>query len=136
MWILQFLPSWIFALTGFSSVAVYLVTKTTNILPYQKLLEYGSIFVLGFSVYMVGAIHNNDTWLAKVRELEAKLQVAEAESREANTKIETKVVTKTQVIKQRAQETVQYIDREVVRYDTSCVIPPEFISAHNKAATK
>lgn len=136
MWILQFLPSWIFALTGFISVAVYLVTKTTNILPYQKLLEYGSIFVLGFSVYMVGAIHNNDTWLAKVRELEAKLQVAEAESREANTKIETKVVTKTQVIKQRAQETVQYIDREVVRYDTSCVIPPEFISAHNKAATK
>ena len=136
MWILQFLPSWIFALTGFISVAVYLVTKTTNILPYQKLLEYGSIFVLGGSVYMVGAIHNNDTWLAKVRELEAKLQVAEAESREANTKIETKVVTKTQVIKQRAQETVQYIDREVVRYDTSCVIPPEFISAHNKAATK
>ena len=61
-------------------------------------------------------------------------------SEKENVKIETKVVTKTQYIKQRSEEIIKYVDKEIVKYDTKflpggeCEIPKEFIVLHNKAA--
>jgi hypothetical protein len=51
-----------------------------------------------------------------------------------NEVIKERVVTKTQVVKQRGEATVEYITREVVKHNAGCVIPPEFINAHNRAA--
>ena len=69
---------------------------------------------------------------------EKRVKVAEAEAeqkaQEANNAINEKVVTKTQVIKQKADIVMQYIDREVVKYDQTCVIPKEFIKAINDSA--
>ena len=89
---------------------------------------------------MSGAIYDNNAWEAKVKEMEAKVAAAEAQSKEENVKIVEKVVTKTQVIKTRGEEIVKYVDREVVKYDTKfapggeCEIPKEFIKALNDAA--
>jgi hypothetical protein len=69
-----------------------------------------------------------------VKEMEAKLAAAEAESAKENIKIVEKVITRRNVIKQRGEDVIKYIDREVTKYDTQCVIPKEFIQAHNKAA--
>jgi hypothetical protein len=75
-----------------------------------------------------------------VKEVEAKLAIAEQQSKEENVKIETKVITKTQVIRTRGKDIVKYVDREIVKYDTKfapggvCEIPKEFIKAHNDAA--
>ena len=83
---------------------------------------------------MIGAISNNDAWLAKIKDLETKVAQAEAKSATINTDIVEKVITKTQVIKQRGEDIVRYVDREVVKYDTTCVIPKEFVLIHNRAA--
>lgn len=89
---------------------------------------------------MSGAISNEEAWLAKVKELESKVEAAQVESSKENVKIETKVVTKTQVVKERGQEIIKYVDREIVKYDTKflpggeCEIPREFIVIHNRAA--
>ena len=89
---------------------------------------------------MVGAIHNNNEWEARVKELEVKVKVAEEKSQQVNKKIVTKIVTKNKIIKEKGDEVVKYIDREVVKYDTKflpgneCEIPKEFIQAINKAA--
>ena len=53
-----------------------------------------------------------------------------------NIKLVEKVVTKTQVVKQRGEDIIKYVDKEIVKYDNTCVIPKEFIEAHNRAATK
>ena len=89
---------------------------------------------------MSGAISNEEAWLARVKELEAKVEAAQVESVKENVKIETKFVTKTQIVKERGQEIIQYVDREIVKFDTKflpgseCEIPKEFIQMHNKAA--
>ena len=96
--------------------------------------------LIAIGTYMSGAISNEEAWIARVKELEAKVEAAQVESIKENVKIETKVVTKTQVIKQRGEDIIQYIDKEIVKYDTKflpggiCEIPKEFIEAHNKAA--
>ena len=89
---------------------------------------------------MAGAIHDNESWEAKVREMEEKVAAAEAQSKEENIKIVEKVVNKVQIVKTRGRDIVKYVDREVVKYDTKfapggvCEIPKEFIKAHNDAA--
>lgn len=89
---------------------------------------------------MAGAIHDNEAWEARVREMEEKVAAAEAQSKEENVKIVEKVVNKIQIVKTRGQDIVKYVDREVVKYDTKfapggvCEIPKEFIKAHNDSA--
>jgi hypothetical protein len=134
MWILQFLPNWIFYLLLFAGVAGFLVTHFVKILPQAKLIQAASALVIFISIYMIGAISNNDAWLARVKEMEAKVAEAEAKSATTNTDIVEKIVTKTQIVKERGQDIVRYVDREVVKFDTTCIIPKEFVSAHNRAA--
>lgn len=134
MWILQFLPNWIFYLLLLIGVIVLLVTHFVKVLPNAQLVKLASVATIIVSIYMVGAISNNNAWLAKIKDLEVKVAEAEAKSATANTDIVEKTVVKTQVVKQRGQDIINYVDREVVKYDTTCVIPKEFVVIHNKAA--
>jgi 4-hydroxyphenylpyruvate dioxygenase-like putative hemolysin len=134
MWILQFLPNWIFYVLLLAGVAAFLVTKFVKLLPNVQLIQAASVATIAISIYMVGAISNNDAWLAKIKDLEVKVAEAEAKSATANSEIVEKIVTKTQVVKQRGQDIVKYVDREVVKFDANCVIPKEFVVVHNQAA--
>ena len=134
MWILQFLPNWIFYLTLIAGIAALLITHFVKVLPNAQLIKLASVATVLASIYMIGAISNNDAWLAKIKDLEVKVAQAEAKSATLNTEITEKTVVKTQVVKQRGQDIIKYVDREVVKYDTTCVIPKEFIVIHNRAA--
>jgi hypothetical protein len=72
--------------------------------------------------------------------MEAKVAAAEQQSKQVNTKIQTKVVEKIQIVRQRGDDIIKYVDREIVKFDEKfapggvCEIPQEFIKAHNTAA--
>jgi uncharacterized protein YqfA (UPF0365 family) len=135
MWILKFLPDWFFYVLLFIGIFGLIISK---FIPsyYKTTVQATCAFFVVFGVYMAGAISNNNEWIARVKELEAKIAQAEAESSKTNTKIVEKVVVKREYYKQKGNDVIQYIDREVVKYDNTCKIPPEFIEAHNKAAVK
>lgn len=146
MWILKWLPFWIFyALLGIGLLGLA-VTYLLKYVPlpalyiYKTPIQIGSIVLIVLGTYMSGAISNEESWIARVKELEAKVEAAKIQSANENTKIETKIVTKTQIIKERGNEIIKYIDKEIVKYDTKflpggeCEIPKEFIVLHNKAA--
>jgi 4-hydroxyphenylpyruvate dioxygenase-like putative hemolysin len=85
---------------------------------------------------MLGSIANERAWQARIKELEVKLAQAEAEGAKENIKIVEKVVVQQKIVRERGQNIVQYVDREVVKYDTRCEIPQPFVDAHNRAAEK
>jgi hypothetical protein len=87
-----------------------------------------------FGTFMIGAVYNNDAWLAKVKELEIRVAKAEEESKKENIKIVEKIVVKTQIVKEKGNDVIRYIDKEIVKYDNQCVIPDEFVKALNEAA--
>jgi hypothetical protein len=93
-----------------------------------------STLALFFGLFVCGAIYNNQTWIERVKQMEEKIAKAETESNKKNVQIVERVVTKNKIIKEQAKNTVEYIDREVIKYDNGCVIPKEFIKAHNDAA--
>ena len=147
MWILQWLPSWIFyavLLAGVFGVAASYFIRFLGFIPflyvYKTPIQLGSIAAIAIGTFMAGAIHDNEKWEARVKEMEAKVAVAEVQSKEENIKIVERVVNKVQIVKTRGEDIVKYVDREVVKYDTKfapggvCEIPKEFIKAHNDAA--
>jgi uncharacterized membrane protein len=140
MWILNFLPDWIFYALFFIGIVGLLATFVMKFIPfvyvYKTPIQVVSVILIAIGTYMSGAISNNEKWEAKVKELEIKLAGAEVASAKVNTQIVEKVVVKREYYKERGKDVIQYIDREVVKYDERCVIPKEFVEAHNNAATK
>jgi hypothetical protein len=149
MWLLHWLPNWIFyavLLAGVFGLASSYLIKFLSFIPllyvYKTPIQLGSIAAIVIGTFMAGAIHDNDAWKARVEEMEKKVAEAEVQSKEENIKIVEKVVTKTQVVKTRGQDIVKYIDREVVKYDTKfapggeCEIPKEFIKSLNDATER
>ena len=144
MWILKFLPNWIFYAILVAGLLGLIVTYVMKFIPlvymYRTPIQVGSILDIVIGTYMAGAISNEEAWLARVQEMEAKVAAASVKSNEENVKIVEKLVKKTEYITRRGQDIVQYVDREVVKYDTKfapggiCEIPKEFIEAHNRAA--
>ena len=136
---LSFLPDWFWTLLFFSGLGALGVSKFLKM--YAIPLKVGGSAALVISLWFMGAASNEEKWQVRVKELEAKLAVAEAKSTEANTVIEEKVVTKTKIIKEKGASIIQYIDRElvkneeVIKYIERCpTIPKEIIDAHNAAA--
>jgi hypothetical protein len=142
MWILKFLPDWIFygiflvGLIGFAVTYLFKYIPIPFIYMYRKPIQIVSLLAIVFGTFMSGAIYDNEAWESRVKEMEAKVAKAEVESKVANEKINDKVEKVKEKIVQKQVVVKQYIDREIVKYDNVCVIPKEFVEVHNKAATK
>lgn len=145
MWIFEWLPdavTHIIFLTGAVGVfAGFVLTFIPFVKQYKLAIQISSIFIFALGVYLEGGLADNKEWTAKVKELEGKLAVAEEKSKTENVKIEEKIVTKTQIVKQKGKDIIQYVDREVVKnnevikFNETCLIPKMVIDAHNQAAT-
>ena len=142
MWILQWLPWWIFYVILAIGILGLAITYLLKFIPipaihiYRTPIQLVSIALTVVGVYMLGSIANEEAWQKKVKEVEVKLAEAQAKSAEVNVQIVEKVVVQQKVVRERGQNIVQYVDREVVKYDTRCEIPPPFVDAHNRAAEK
>ena len=138
MWILKWLPDFVFyliLLAGLAGIVASFVLKFVPVMAqYRIVLQWAAGIVTAFGLYMVGAINDNNAWLARVAELEKQVAVSETHSKQANVKIVTKIVTKREYYRTRGNDIVQYVDREVVKYDNTCPVPHEVVKAHNDAA--
>lgn len=140
MWILKFLPDWIFYFILAAGVVGLVITHFIRLVPipfiymYKTPIQLASVIAIAFGTFMSGAIYNDHAWLERVREMEAKVAAAEAKSAETNVQIVEKIVYDTKVIRERGAEVIKYIDKEIVKYDSMCTIPEEFIITINKVA--
>ena len=144
MLILQWLPNWIFYGIFFAGLLGLLATYVMKFIPfvyvYRTPIQAVSVLAIVIGTYMSGAISNEEAWQTKVKEMEAKVAAAEIESQKENVKIVEKIVKKTEYITRRGQDIIQYVDKEVTKYDDrfrpggQCELPKEFIKAINNAS--
>jgi flagellar biosynthesis component FlhA len=144
MFILSILPDWVFhtiCLAGvLGIIAGFLLAFIPVVNKYKLPIQVISLLMFAFGLYMEGAMSNEQAWQLRVKEVETKLAKAEAESAKENTKIVTKIITQKEYIQTRGRDIIQYVDKEIVKYDSKfaiggvCEIPKEFIKAHNDAA--
>lgn len=139
MWILSILPDvfiHILLLVGvLGTIAGFVLGMIPIIGNYKLPIQIIGLLVLAFSVYLEGSLSNEAVWQLKVKEMEAKVAEAQVQAAQVNTQIVTKILTKKQIIKEKGDDIIKYIDREVVKFDTTCPIPDVVIKAHNAAAS-
>lgn len=142
-WMLSLLPSWFWTLVLVAGVLAVLAAWVLKFVPfvsrYRLPIQVGGILALLVGVYFQGVFANEAKWEARVKELEAKLAVAEEESKKTNTVIEEKIVKQKEFIKGKTEYITKYIDKEVVKkeeivkYIEICPVPKEIIELHNQA---
>lgn len=116
------------------TVLGFFVHRIPFLYQYQLPFKIAGVILLAAGVYFRGGYAVEMTWRERVAQVEAQLAEAQKESAKVNTVVETRVVTKTQVVKQKADALVQYVDREVIKEVNNCPIPQEAIDVHNEAA--
>jgi hypothetical protein len=141
MWILSVLPETFLHLIFWAGVIITALGFLIDIFPvisrYKLPIQLVGILVMIFGSYLEGGLANEKIWQLRAKELEAANAKIETEVAKKDIKIVEKVVTETKIIKEKGEEVIKYVDREVVKYDTKfikggeCELPNEFFKAYN-----
>jgi hypothetical protein len=144
MWLLNFLPEWVFHLILLAGVLGLIASLVLKFIPffstYKLPVQVVSILLMVVGVWFEGAMSNQAAWEAKVTQVQAKVAVAEVKSAEENTKIVIKVVKQLELVRTRGNDIIKYVDREVatdkevIKFVENCPIPKIIIDTHNAAA--
>ena len=157
MWIFTVMPEWaihlIFSAGLLGIIAGFVLGFVPLISKYSLPIRIISLIVFIFGVYLEGGLADNKEWQLRVKEMEAQIAKAEAESARLNTDLQAALTGKGNVIKEKGDTIIRYVDRyrdrevlktiegpervrveEVIKYVESCPVPKELIDIHNQAA--
>ena len=138
MWIINWLPETfihiIFLMGMLGTIMGFALGFIPFVGKYKLPIQIISLLLLSLGIYLEGGLAEKQRWESKVKDMEVKIAKAEAAAAKVNIEIVEKVIKETQVIKEKGQKVIEYIDREVKVYDDKCTIPEVAILAHNMAA--
>ena len=138
MWILNWLPDWIFHLVVIAGVLGLLASTFFGFIPfiskYTLPVKIVSILLLVVGVWFEGAISDNNSWLEKVHALEKKVAEAEAKSAQANTALTSTIAQKNKEIASVQASIKNKIKEFTSIMDSECKIPEQAITVLNEAA--
>ena len=138
MWILNWLPDFVFHLIVIVGILGLLTSQFFSFIPfvgtYTLPIKIVSIVLLVIGVWFEGGISNNESWLAKVRELEFQVAKAEAKSNEANVMLTSQLAAKNKEIAKSQAELKIKIKEMANAIDAECKVPSIAINILNEAA--
>lgn len=107
------------------------------------------------SIWQLGAASNEAKWQERIKEVQAQLDAAKAESAAINDKLKAEQAEKAKIAEQKSRTVVQYVDKfrdrevlktvegpervkieKVIEYVEKCPVPKELLDAHNAAAKR
>lgn len=133
-WIFKIFPDWIWLVVVILGFAGLLLSAVPQLKPYNFILKIFGLVTLVVGIFINGMLYADNCWKQAAADLQNKVTEAENKAAIVNTEIKERVINKLQIVKVRGDETIKYIDKEVIKYDTTCKIPAEFVEAHNRAA--
>jgi uncharacterized membrane protein len=140
MFIFEITPDWIFHALFYTSLVAmilgFVFGKAKLIKQYTLMLKISGIIGFIVATFLEGALYDYNTMQARIEEVKQQAAAAEQASKETNEKLATKTVQIKEKIKVKKEYVTRYIDKEVTKYDNTCVIPKPFIDAHNQSAEK
>lgn len=138
MWMLSFLPDFIFHLITIAGVLGIVASFVLGFIPfvaqYKLPIQVASIIALVVGIYFEGGIANEDKWKQRVAEAEKKVLEMQVQSAEANTKLVDKLKENEKLRKERQNATQTIINQVVKQTDSQCTLSNGFIRLHNSAS--
>jgi hypothetical protein len=145
MWMLSFIPdSWIqlavhiiFGLGVAGLILTWLIQNVfdhfTGLVPWIKTIRWVSIVLFVSGLYFEGGIGVESEWRSRVAQLEAKIKVAEQQSKDANDKLKNQVVSKVKIIKINSASNKESITQNKEVIDAECSLNDKAIVIYNNA---
>ena len=131
MWLLTILPYWVFYVTLSLGLTMAVGASVVNL----RSAQIGGCLIIWVSTWFIGGIENDKAWQSRVKDMEAKVVLAEAKSQIVNTEVITKTLTKIKVVKEITNADVQYITKYVAKdLDADCRLTTASILLHNSAS--
>ena len=131
MWLLTILPYWVFYVTLSMGVILAVGASVINL----RSAQIGGCLLIWASTWFIGGIENDKAWQSRVKDMEAKVLLAEAKSQVVNTEVITKTLTKIKLVKDTTNANVQYITKYVAKdLDSDCRLTNASVMLHNSAS--
>jgi len=140
VWLLNWLPDWIFYLILVVGILGIVASYVLRAIPFVSThamgIQVAGIILTVLGVWYSGGIAKDREYRERIAEL--KLQVAQAEkaAAEANAKIEYVYVDRVKVVEKIKYEVLSSIRESSSELDANCVISPKAVEILNKAAGK
>ena len=137
-WIVGLLPTWAFHSMIAAGISLIVVSWILKRIPFVSQYNF-PIHVLGITLTVAGVWYSGmresqTVWEARLKDMTAQVQIAEAKSQEINTVIETKIVERVKIVKDTKhanKETAKLIARQL---DDRCVVPESTVVLINSAS--
>jgi uncharacterized coiled-coil protein SlyX len=140
MWIVNFLPDFVFHLLLLAGLiglgASFVLDSVPFVSTNAKAIQLASALALAIALFFEGAISDNASWQARVKELELKVAKAETQSAEANGKLSKQLAAKDKEIALAQAELKNRIKAGAAAMDAVCKIPADAVAILNDAARK
>jgi len=141
-WLLSLIPDsffiWVTYILFFAGLGLYIVSKLIKWFPiinrYKLLSEIVGVLLIAVGSYLYGVYGTEMVWRDKVKELEEKVAASEIKSKEANSVIQTKIVTRVKEIKVFQDRIKEIIVEKEKIIDAQCKVPVEALEILNRAA--
>ena len=121
-----------------AGLGLYVLSKLVAWLPvisrYKTPAEVLGVLILVAGAYLFGSYGTEMAWRQKVKDLEEKVAKAEAESKQTNSIIQTKIVTKVKEIKVFQDRIKEIIVEKEKIIDAQCKVPDEALEILNASA--
>ena len=144
MWILHFLPDsfLIYVINaiclagGAATILGFFLGWVPFVNRFKLPLQLLGIALLVAGVYFKGGYSTEMEWRARVAEVEKKVAIAEAKAKQANTQVQTKIVTKIVKIQDKANTVRENIRRNKEKINAECKLSDEAIAVYNSNIIK
>ena len=145
MFLLSFIPdSWIqlivhiiFGLGVAGLILTWLIQNVfdhfTGLIPWIKTIRWVSIVLFVSGLYFEGGIGVESEWRARVAQLEAKIKVAEQQSKDANVNLKNQINSKVKIIKINSAGNKESITQNKEVIDAECSLNDKAIVIYNNA---
>jgi apolipoprotein N-acyltransferase len=142
MWLLHFIPDsfliWVVNITCIVGLSATVLGFFLGWVPfvnrYKTPLQILGVVLLTVGVYWKGGYSTEMEWRTKVNEMQAKVDVAEQKSKQANAKLKSKVTTKIKVIHDTQIIVKKQIVEKAAAIDAECKVSPDAINILNSLA--
>jgi hypothetical protein len=105
------------------------------LIPYNPAIKLVSTLLLVAGTYFYGGYGVEMEWRTRTEDLKKQIALAEEKSKQVNVQIETRVVEKIKVIKEKVYENKQAIQQHKETINSECKLPDVARMLYNRSVT-
>jgi hypothetical protein len=137
---LLILPTWFWFLVSGAGAVLYFCSGFIQAIPFAQArlagysIKYIGLGLLLGGVYLTGGAGVTALWQSEIKDANARVEAAEAKSKETNIVIQKEYVDRIQTVKQIEVQIREKIVKDAAKIDAECKVAPEAIADLNAAA--